>query len=158
MFVRYVLLFIFIHSLRAMADTETMPVYRWTDNAGIIHLSEFPPEGKSNFFHVEKIQVSIPVSTPPKVASHNEQMANIKQYIEDRKVARELQINRVITAKTNKKNCELARQNLALYQSGQRIRTPVNDSSTIQILSEQERIKRIKRSEKNILSYCVNND
>jgi hypothetical protein len=154
MFVRYFLLFIIFNSFSAIADTETMQVYRWTDNAGIIHLSEFPPEGKNSSFNVEKIQVIIPVSEPPKKQNDNERMAHIKKYIEDRKVAREFQINTVNTAKTNKKNCELARENLALYQSGQRIRTSVNDSSAIQILSEQERIKRIKRSEKNIQSYC----
>ncbi|GAC19864.1 DUF4124 domain-containing protein [Paraglaciecola arctica] len=154
MLVRYFLFFIFIHSMNAIANTETMQVYRWTDNSGVIHLSEFPPEDKNNSFNVEKIQVPIPVSEPPKGQSNSARMANIKKYIDDRKVARELQINTVNTAKTNKNNCKLAQENLALYQSGQRIRTSVNDSSAIQILSEQERIKRVKRSEKNVQSYC----
>tara|TARA_R110000868_G_scaffold62125_7_gene188043 strand:- start:767 stop:1243 length:477 start_codon:yes stop_codon:yes gene_type:complete len=158
MFVRYFLFFIFIHSLSAVADTETMQVYRWTDNSGITHLSEFPPEGKNNNFNVEKIQVSIPVSEPAKQQNNNERMAHIKKYIEDRETARELQVKTANTAKTNKKNCELARKNLALYQSGQRIRTRVNDTNEVQILSEQERIKRIKRSEKNIQSYCGNRE
>lgn len=158
MFVRYFLFFIFIHSLSAVADTETMQVYRWTDNSGIMHLSEFPPEGKNNNFNVEKIQVSIPVSEPAKQQNNNERMAHIKKYIEDRETARELQIKTANTAKTNKKNCELARKNLELYQSGQRIRTRVNDTREVQILSEQERIKRIKRSEKNIQSYCGNRE
>jgi hypothetical protein len=83
-------------------------------------------------------------------------MAHIKKYIEDRETARELQVKTANTAKTDKKNCELATKNLTLYQSGQRIRTRVNDTSEIQVLSEQERIKRIKRSEKNIQSYCGN--
>jgi hypothetical protein len=144
--------------MSAIADTETMQVHRWTDNSGVIHLSEFPPEDKSNSFNVEKIQVPVPVSEPPKGQSNSARMANIKKYIDDRKVARELQVSSVNTAKTNKKNCALARENLALYQSGQRIRTSINDSSAIQILSEQERIKRIKRSEKNIQSYCSNSD
>jgi hypothetical protein len=154
MFVRYVLFFIFIHSLSAIAATETMQVYRWTDNSGTVHLSEFPPEDKNHKFNVEKIQVSIPVLEPPKEQNNNERMAHIKQYIEDRETARKFQIATTNTAKKDKKNCELARENLALYQSGQRIRTHVNDSSEVQILSEQERIKRIKRSEKNIQSYC----
>ncbi|WP_339722292.1 DUF4124 domain-containing protein [uncultured Paraglaciecola sp.] len=157
MFVRYFLLFIYFNSLSAFAITETLQVYRWTDNSGVIHLSEFPPEDKNNSFNVEKIQVPIPVSESPKGQTSSEQMANIKKYIDDRKVARELQLESISTAKSNKENCELARENLALYQSGQRIRTSVNDSSAIQILSEQERIKRIKRSEKNIQSYCGNN-
>ena len=139
--------------MSAVADTETMQVYRWIDNFGITHLSEFPPEGKNNNFNVEKIQVSIPVSEAAKQQNNNERMAHIKKYIEDRETARELQIKTANSAKTNKKNCELARKNLALYQSGQRIRTRVNDTNEVQILSEQERIKRIKRSEKNCPTF-----
>jgi hypothetical protein len=156
MFVRYFLVFIFINSLSAIADTETWQVYRWTDNSGIMHLSEFPPEGKNNKFDVEKNHVLIPVPEPPKQQNNNERMAHIKKYIEDRETARELQVKTLNTAKADKKNCELATKNLALYQSGQRIRTRVNDSSEIQILSDQQRISRIKRSEKNIQSYCGN--
>ena len=156
MFVRYFLVFIFINSLSAIADTETWQVYRWTDNSGIMHLSEFPPEGKNNKFDVEKIHVLIPVTESPKQQNNNERMAHIKKYIEDRETARELQVKTANTAKADKKNCELATKNLALYQSGQRIRTRVNDSSEIQILSDQVRISRIKRSEKNIQSYCGN--
>ena len=74
----------------------------------------------------------------------------VKRYIDD--------VKRANTAKTDKKNCELAKKNLALYQTGQRIRTRVNDTNEVQILSEQDRIKRIKRSEKNMQSYCVNNE
>jgi hypothetical protein len=158
MFVRYVLFFIFINSVSVIANTETMQIYRWTDNEGIVHVSEFPPEDKNNNFNVDKTQVKIPVYEPPKNQNSNEKLANIKKYIEDRKVARELRINTVNTAKTNQNNCELARENLALYQSGQRIRTSVNDSSAIQILTEQERIKRIKRAEQNIMSYCASHN
>lgn len=154
MFVRYFLFIIFINSLSANANNKTMQIYKWTDSKGIVHVSEFPPEDKSRNTNVDKIQVPIMVSEPPKMQNVDEKLAKIKKYIEDRKVARELHINSVNTAKMNQKNCELARENLALYQSGQRIRTSVNDSSAIQILSEQERIKRIKRSEKNIQTYC----
>jgi hypothetical protein len=156
MFARYFLFFIFINPMSVIANTETMQVYRWTDNSGVMHLSEFPPEGKSNNFNVEKIQVSIPVSEPPKEDNNNERMAHIRKYIEGREAARELLQKTASTAKSDKKNCELARENLALYQSGKRIRTSVNDTSEVQILSKQERIKRIKRSEKNIESYCGN--
>ena len=158
MFVRCFLFFVFVNSLSAMADTETILIYRWTDNSGIIHLSQFPPEGKNNNFNVEKIEVTIPFSEPPKEQDNNERMANIRKYIKDRETARELKIKTADTTKTSKKNCELARNNLALYQSGQRIRTRDNDSSDSQILSEQERINRIKRSEKNIHSYCGNSE
>ena len=69
--VEKLLLFIFINPLNAMADTETIQVYRWTDNSGIIHISQFPPEGKNYKFKVEKIQVSIPVLEPPKEQNNN---------------------------------------------------------------------------------------
>jgi len=158
MFVRFFLFLIFINPLNAIADTETMQLFKWTDNSGVVHLSEFPPEGKSTSFKVEKVHVPIAASDPPKVENNNERMAHIRKYIEDRETARELQIKTANTAKTDKKNCELAKKNLALYQTGQRIRTRVNDTNEVQILSEQDRIKRIKRSEKNMQSYCVNNE
>lgn len=154
MYVRYILFFILINSLSTIAATQTIQVYRWTDGSGITHLSQFPPEDKNNNFNIEKIQVSIPVSDPPKEENNKDRMANIKKYIEERESARKIQIETSKTAQANKKNCVLARKNLELYQSGQRIRTRVNDKSETQILTEKERIKRIKRSEKNIESYC----
>tara|TARA_R110002167_G_scaffold49998_6_gene146079 strand:- start:2005 stop:2469 length:465 start_codon:yes stop_codon:yes gene_type:complete len=154
MFLRYLLFFILINPLSAIAATQTMQIYRWTDDSGIIHLSQFPPEGKNNNFNVEKIQVSIPISMPPKEENNKERMENIKKYIKERESARNMQIESSKTAQTNKINCAIARKNLDLYQSGQRIRTRVNDNSDTQILTEEERLKRIKRSEKNVQSYC----
>tara|TARA_R110002167_G_scaffold43085_4_gene130473 strand:- start:1284 stop:1748 length:465 start_codon:yes stop_codon:yes gene_type:complete len=154
MFVRYILYFILINPLSTIAATQTIQVYRWSDGSGITHLSQFPPEDKNNNFNVEKIQVSIPVSESLKDENNKDRMANIKKYIEDRESARKIQIETIKTAKISKKNCTIARNNLALYQSGQRIRTRVDDNSETQILAEKERIKRIKRSEKNIQSYC----
>jgi hypothetical protein len=154
MFLRYLLFFILVNPLSAIAATQTMQIYRWTDDSGINHLSQFPPKGKSNNFNVEKIQVSIPISKPPKEANNKDRMANINQYIEERESARNMQIESSKTAQINKKNCYIARKNLDLYQSGQRIRTRDNDNSDTQILTEKERIKRIKRSEKNVQSYC----
>jgi len=157
MLVRCFLFFVFIHSCNMIAASETIQIYRWTDISGITHLSQFPPEDKNNNFIVEIIQMSIPVLEPQKEQNKDERIASIHKYLEDRETARELKIKTADITKTNKNNCELARNNLALYQSGQRIRTRDNDGE-IQILSEQERIKRIKRSDKNIQSYCGNSD
>ena len=154
MFLRYLLFFILINPLSAIAATQIIQIYRWTDDSGITHLSQFPPEGKNNNFKVEKIQVSIPIDKPQKEESNKERMENIKKYIEERESARKMQIESSKTAQINKKNCALARKNLDLYQSGQRIRTRINDNSDTQILTEKERLKRIKRSEKNVQSYC----
>ena len=130
-----------------------MQIYRWTDDSGINHLSQLPPEAKNNF-NVEIIQVSIPISKPPKEENNKDRMENIKKYIEERESARKMKIETSKIVQTNKKNCEIARKNLYLYQSGQRIRTRDNDNSETQILTEKERLKRIKRSEKNVQSYC----
>jgi hypothetical protein len=81
-------------------------------------------------------------------------MENIEKYIEERESARKMQIETSKIVQTNKKNCAIARKNLDLYQSGQRIRTRDIDNSETQILTEKERLKRIKRSEKNVQSYC----
>jgi hypothetical protein len=154
MIVRYLLFFILINPLSAIAATQTIQIYRWTDDSGIIHLSQFPPEGKNNIFNVEKLQVSIPIDKLPKEQNNKDRMENIKKYIAERESARNMQIETSKTAHINKKNCAIARKNLDLYQSGQRIRTRVNDNSETQILTEKERLKRIKRSEKNVQSYC----
>tara|TARA_R110001592_G_scaffold246443_1_gene508325 strand:- start:127 stop:591 length:465 start_codon:yes stop_codon:yes gene_type:complete len=154
MFERYLLFFILINPFSIIAATQTIQVYRWTDDSGINHLSQFPPEDKNNNFNVEIIQVPIPISKPPKEESNKERMENIKKYIEERESARKMQIESSKTAQINKKNCALARKNLDLYQSGQRIRTRDIDNSDTQILTEKERLKRMKRSEKNVQSYC----
>ena len=154
MIVRYLLFFILINPLSAIAATQTIQIYRWTDDSGIIHLSQFPPEGKNNIFNVEKLQVSIPIDKLPKEQNNKDRMENIKKYIAERESARNMQIQTSKTVKANKEKCAMARKNLKFYQSGQRIRTRDNDKSETHVLTGKERLKRIKRSEKNVQSYC----
>lgn len=151
MFARYFLFFIFINPLSTMAATQTIEIYRWTDDVGIIHLSQFPPEGN---FNVEKILATISIDELQKEENNKDRMANITKYIEERESARNMEMEKIETARTNKENCAIARNNLKLYQSGQRIRTRANDNSGTKMLTEKERSERIKRSEKNIQSYC----
>jgi len=158
MFARYLLLFIFIfifiNPLSTIAATQTIPIYKWTDKLGIIHYSQFPPEGKIKNVEVVQPKVSIPISTPEKNKKNRDLMVNIKKYIEERESARKTRVTQKKIAKRDKNNCTAARKSLELYQSGRRVRTRVNDNNEVQILSEEECLNRIKRSEKNIKSYC----
>ena len=154
MFVRYFLILVFITIFSTIAATQTNKIYKWTDEAGVTHLSQYPPKEKASNTSVEALQVTIPIVEPTQEQNSKDRLAKINKYFEEKEEAKKQQLENSNTEQVNKENCELARSNLALYQSGQRLRTRSDQDSEPQILTEAERIKRIERSEKNIQSYC----
>ncbi|WP_299081352.1 DUF4124 domain-containing protein [uncultured Paraglaciecola sp.] len=154
MWVRYFLFFILINLLGTFAVAQSNQVYKWTDEFGVTHLSQYPPEDKGDNLKVEKVQVFIPTTELTKEKSNKARIEKINQYFDQRKTAKQTQLQASKAAQTDKENCTLARNNLKLYQSGQRIRTRADANSEPQVLTEKERAKRIERSEKNIQSYC----
>jgi len=151
---RYLLLTLFICSLDAAATSQNIQIYRWTDNNGLIHYSQFPPKGKidSTIITMAPVKVLIP-GTKKEEMSQN-WMADIQKYIKKRESLRKTKANQIKTIKENKNNCIVARKGLELYQSGRKIRRQYNEGKEIRMLSEKDRVSRIKRAEKSIKSYC----
>ena len=151
---RYLLLTLFICSLDAAATSQNIQIYRWTDNNGLIHYSQFPPKGKIDSTIITMVPVKVPIPSIKKEDESKNWMVDIQKYIKKKENLRKTKANQIKTTKENKTSCLVARKNLHLYQSGRRIRRQYDEGKEFRILSENERLSRIKRVEKSIKSYC----
>jgi hypothetical protein len=148
---RYLLLVLFVCTLDVSATSQQIQIYRWTDNNGLIHFSQFPPKGKIDSNKIIMEQPIIPISSAEKEKNSKNLMVDIQKYIKERQNLRK---TKAIERKTDKSKCVAARKSLEFYQSGRRIRLQYNEGKDNSILSENERKISIKRAEKDIKSYC----
>jgi hypothetical protein len=131
-----------------------MPVgaamYKWKDANGNVQYGEFPPAGAT----AEQITPSGAHKSAPQASqSPQERLKALeeqqqKQGEEEAKQAAESQ-----QAEQKKKNCEIARKNLATLQAGgnRRIRLP---DGTVTHLTDEDRQSRIAEAQEQIKSNC----
>lgn len=133
----------------AAADSQNM--YKWTDDQGEVHYSQFPPPGRK----AEKMQ------TPPPPAQSAESVdTDLQKRIEamDKEKEKQLQETkdadqRAETQKIRKKNCETAHKNLANLQRGGNVRFMGPNGEAIRF-TEEERQKRINETSQQIKENC----
>ena len=107
-------------------------VYKWTDENGVAHYSDAPPEGQQ----YDKVNVrgkieteaspeapaTPPPTTPPKT--------------------------------NNQSNCEQARKNVATFESSAGVSMDRDGDGTPEVLTEQERREELERTQALIKLYC----
>ncbi len=125
-------------------------MYKWTNADGSTQYGQHPPAGVT----AERIQVrSQPASQAQPALSPQERL---KELEEQQQKQRELEAEAASEkqkAETEKKNCEIARKNLAGLQMGGHRLTRMPDGSYTR-LTEEERQSRIADAEKHIKEYC----
>jgi hypothetical protein len=133
----------------AAADSQNM--YKWTDDQGEVHYSQFPPPGRN----AEKMQ-----APPPPAQSAESVDTDLQKRIEamDKEKEKQLQVTkdadqRAEIQKIRKKNCETARQNLVNLDRGGNVRYMGADGKVMR-LTEEERQKRIDETNKQIKENC----
>jgi hypothetical protein len=131
------------------ADNQNM--YKWTDDQGEVHYSQFPPPGHK----AEKLQAPPrPAQSPAtvdndlqkQVETTEQQHQEKLQGAKDAKQWAEIQ-------KIRRQNCETANKNLVNLQRGGNIRYMDPDGKVIR-LTEEERQKRIEEANADIKENC----
>jgi hypothetical protein len=133
------------------AAAEDSNMYKWTDDQGQVHYSQFPPSGGK----AEKMRAP-PAPRPPANADEGDRQESPgtagkqdKKQPQDDMEAKE----KALREETRKKNCEIAQNNLANLQRGGNIRYLDADGKVIR-LSEEERQKHIEDANKHIKENC----
>jgi len=136
--------------LALTATAASAAMYKWTDADGSTQYGQYPPAG----VQAERIKVSPqPASQPQPASSPQQRLKELeqqqqKQSEKETEAAAEKQ-----RAETIKKNCEIAKNNLAGLQMGGHRLTRLPDGSYTR-LSEEERLSRVADAEKHIKEYC----
>jgi hypothetical protein len=131
------------------ADSQNM--YKWTDNQGEVHYTQFPPPGRK----AEKIQPPPPPAEPPKdsVNDLQQQLDTIKQQNDKQLQETKEADQRAEIQKIRKKNCETAKKNLVNLNRGGNVRYMGPNGEAIR-LTEEERQKRIDETNQQIKENC----
>jgi hypothetical protein len=131
------------------ADSQNM--YKWTDNQGEVHYTQFPPPGRKT----EIMQPPPPPAEPPTGSENDLQkqldtikQQNDKQLQETREADQQAEIQKI-----RKKNCETAHKNLMNLNRGGNVRYMGPNGEAIR-LTEEERQKRIDETNQQIKENC----
>lgn len=136
--------------LTLTTNAAAAAMYKWTDADGSTQYGQHPPAGVA----AEPIKISPqPASSAQPAASPQQRLKELEeqqqiQSEKESKAAAEKQ-----RAETRKKNCEIAKSNLAGLQLGGHRLTRLSDGSYTR-LTEEERQSRIADAEKHIKEYC----
>ena len=126
-------------------------IYKWVDDAGEIHYTQVPPPNRD--YEVMK-RAAAPADDPDKIRN------DLKEQVETMDKQQEEKAEEVKDAeqwariqKQRRKNCEIAKKNLAnLHQGGQKaFMTP--DGEVVR-LTDDERQRRIDEANKQIKENC----
>jgi hypothetical protein len=134
----------------AVAENQNM--YKWTDDQGEVHYSQFPPSaGKA-----EKMRAP----PPPPAAAVESAESELQKQIKAMDKENEEQLQGAKDAeswakiqKIRRQNCETANKNLANLQRGGNVRY-VGPNGEVTRLSDEERQKRIEEANKQIKENC----
>ena len=133
----------------AVAENQNM--YKWTDDQGEVHYSQFAPPGRE----AEKLKAPASPAHSTGAGENELQQQLDTQENQDKKQAQEemdakkkAQIEEI-----RKKNCEIANKNLDNLQRGGNVRY-MNANGEVIRLSEEERQKRIDEANKHIKENC----
>jgi hypothetical protein len=125
-------------------------MYKWTDADGSTQYGQYPPAG----VQAERVHVSSqPASQPQPAPSPQQRLKELEQQQEKQTEKEAEATAEKQKAETIKKNCEIAKNNLAGLQMGGHRLTRLSDGSYTR-LSEEERLSRIAEAEKHIEEYC----
>lgn len=153
MSVRYLIFLTFIGSFIVSAESQTVKIYKWIDNEGILHYSQFPPQDNivNSKVTTEEVPKSVLSSKP---LDYKQWTDDIEKYLVDKKRLRANTAAKVEIKKERRKNCEITRKNLQLYKANRRIRVTNGNHQEIRKLSDDERVEKIRGAEEYIKTNC----
>lgn len=131
--------------LALAASAHAADVYKWTDDKGVVHYADAPPDGQK----YERVRVSsgttstaadpAPQAAPaaaatPAAGSAEEQIAKYNE--------------------TRAKNCQIARDNLTLIQNSPDVQKDFDGDGTPEPMTPEQRASEIKANQDAIARSC----
>ena len=126
-------------------------VYKWTDEEGNTHFSQFPPEEKAK---AKKLNVKTPQGN---TQAGKEQLGNLRKQLSldiearnQRKIEQEEENKK---AESLTKQCNAAKSNLRMLKQGGRIYR-MDENGERKYYSNKELAERVKETQKTADKYC----
>lgn len=129
-------LLIFLSLSFFITGAQAVSLYKWTDEAGNVHYSQSPPEDRN----AEEMQVKdepAPEMPEQEQAMDSAPPEGIGQDPERLKI--------------RQRKCEIARNNLAVYEASNRVQ---KEDGSIIVLSEEMRKMKIEEAQEKVKEFC----
>lgn len=147
----YLPILIFCLAFPALGLAESGGVYKWTDDAGSTHYTQFPPTGRESV----KVRAAPPPAEDPQAAL--EKMREKMGGFEERQKQQRESVKQARTQegfeRTREENCEIAHNNMAVLQQGGNQRYRTADGQIIR-MTEEDKQARISETEQQIKDFC----
>jgi len=152
---KWILAAIPLMALISIQVSHAQPFYKWVDEKGATHYTQTPPPQKA----VKKVAVTTLVPADSTTAIKNleaQKSKNLEAVAADEKTVENNKVKAAADAARREKNsaaCQQIKSNLALLQSGQRIRTmDVNGERSY--LTEDQKAAQIRQQTTQIKNDC----
>jgi len=139
-------------ALLLFATTSLAQVYKWVDEDGQIHFSQFPPNEAEQTEQVD-INVGTSASTEEAKKRLQEQRERLLKDSIERGLSEEERMRAMADAEDQQKRCEQAREQLTTLQTGGRVFTS-NEAGERNYLDEKKRQDMIKKTQARIKEVC----
>lgn len=118
------------------AQAQSDVVYKWTDDKGMTHYTQTPPDGRE----YEEVRAR-------RDKSSSDESGDEENAAEPKDAAAK-------ATNPNAKACETARKNLQLLESDVVVTRPATGEGEPQVLSTQERAKEVERNRAMVAAVC----
>ncbi len=129
---------------------QAAPLYKWVDENGVTHFSEYPPENQSG---TESVDIrGIPsISGQGNPAAQTSETAAVSSPAQQPLIP---EVEKVENPVKSPELCQQARQNLAQIQTNRRVRAPDPETGELRYLSEEEIATQLANWQKRAETYC----
>ncbi|MDM1707484.1 DUF4124 domain-containing protein [Thiopseudomonas alkaliphila] len=125
-------------------------IYRWVDNAGVLHYGAQPPANYAAELVVSGSYNTPKAEAPAQQASPIQQVDTEQQQLLNQQVKKQVEAE----AEKRKKYCATVRQNLAQLENNPRLMSQ-EETGEVRRLTEEERQARIAETRQSISEHCT---
>ncbi len=125
--------------------SEASDVYKWTDEKGVVHYADAPPEGRK----YERVNVSSGATT---TSAAEEEAAPAEAAATDQE-SPEGAMARYTAARAQ--NCMIARDNLAAFEQFENVQKDIDGDGTPEVLTPEQRETEIARNRDLVARSCT---
>lgn len=141
-----------LFALLLLTTSSLAQVYKWVDEDGQIHFSQFPP---NEVKEAEQVDINVGTSASAEEAKKRlqEQREKLLKDSIERGLSEEEKLRAMAEAEDQQKKCDQARKQLTTLQTGGRVFT-TNEAGEREYLDDQKRQDMIKKTQARVTEAC----
>lgn len=134
----------------ATATAQAAPMYKWVDENGVTHFSEYPPESQAG---AESVDVRGIPSISGQASSPSDQSETAAENTQSQQPLIP-EVEKVENPVKSPELCQQAQQNITQIQTNRRVRAADPETGELRYLTEDEIATQLENWQKRAETYC----